>query len=330
MDVVKDFFTFFNNIIVGHEKEKSTVEQVPSIIESNNVMDSLSAKVKNSMAKYENTSMQNFDSGQKITVDCGSDKLTDWHLKKRGEKYTWLGEKIPYTGCIQYGCCYDITQRANIKLSAINETTVEDHQEMYNEIKQELNNQVSLVVGNDPKPMKILNSAMSQVQSTSIDHIKKHMENISQQDVEGDQEIIVKSLSPLRCKNQCNQKPTAGYINQSLNVEITAENIITDISKSVSETYITMVSKTDSSITTVDMNKIYTFAILSVLLIVTVYIICYMLVHLLHAIALKKPAKPIVAYIGALFLLILIYFMYAIILCIIRSGGGFKMMFCMF
>jgi hypothetical protein len=330
MTIAKEFITFFNNVIVGSAEKNETEDQIPAIIESDTVMDALSAKVSNSISKYENSIQQDFNSDQKIVVDCGSDKLTEWHLRKRGKTYNWLGGEIPGSGCVKFGCCYDITQTANVKLSAINQTTVENHQEMMNEIKQELTSQVSMVVGEADSSMEILTSAVNTVESVSIEHIKKHLKNITDQDVVSSQEIVVKSLSPLRCKNQCNQAPTAGFINQSLNVEIAAENIITDIVKSVTETYITMKSETETTVTTVDMKKIYIFAILSVLLIVTLYIICYFIVQLIHSIIVKKPAKAIVAHIGAIILMILVYLFWGIVVCVIRSGGGFKMMFCMF
>ena len=330
MSIAKEFITFFNNVIVGSEKSSGTEDQIPAIIESNTVMDSLSAKVSNTISKYENSIQQNFNSDQKIVVDCSSEKLTDWHLKKMGKEYDWLGREIPNSGCVKFGCCYDITQTANIKLSAINETTIENHQEMMNEIKQELLSQVSLVVGEADSSLDILTSATNEVTSISIENIRKHLKNLTEQDVEGGQEIVVKALSPLRCKNKCNQYPTAGFINQSLNVEIAAENIITDIVKSITETYITMKSETDTSVTTVDMKKIYIFAIISVLLMVTLYVICYIVVQLIHTAILKKPAKAIVAHIGAIILMILVYLFWGMVVCIIRSGGGFKMMFCMF
>ena len=329
MSVFKEFTTFFSNVVVGYSDDDGTNQQVPSIIESSNVMDSLSAKVSETIGKYENSIYQNFTSDQKIIVDCGSEKLTNWHLKPRGEQYTWYGQKIPNSGCVQYGCCYDINQTANIKMSAINETTVENHQEMFNEIKQTLSNEVSLVVGDTDSSLDILNSAMNEVESTSIEHIRKHLENITSQDIENSQEIIVKSFAPLRCKNTCNQPPTAGYINQSLNVEIAAENIITDVVKSISETYITMVSKTESSISNVDMKKLYIFAIFTVLIIVTVYIICYLIVQLVYSFFMKKPAKAFIAHIGATILTILVYIFLAVVICIIRSGGGLGMVFCM-
>ena len=50
MSIAKEFITFFNNVIVGSEKSSGTEDQIPAIIESNTVMDSLSAKVSNTIS----------------------------------------------------------------------------------------------------------------------------------------------------------------------------------------------------------------------------------------------------------------------------------------
>jgi hypothetical protein len=330
MSIVEEFFTFFNDLIIGSSESSDSDDEIIGIIESSSVMNSLSAVVSRTISQYENSIIQDFNSDQKIVVDCGSARLTPWHLKKRGKKYNWLGEEIPNSGCVNFGCCYDITQTADIKLSAINETTVENHQQMFNVIKQELTNQVSMVVGLEERSLNILNAALNEVETISVDHIRKHLRNITGQDLVSSQEINVIPLSPLRCKNSCGEDPTAGFINQSLNVEVAAENIITDIVESITQTYITMKSETDVSVTTVDMKKIYIFAILSVLLIVALYTVCYLIVQLIHYVIAKRPAKEIVAHIGATILMVLVYLFWGIVVCIVRSGGGFKMMFCMF
>jgi len=329
MSIVEEFFTFFNDLIIG-SSERSDSDEIIGIIESSSVMSSLSAVVSRTISQYENSIIQDFNSEQTIVVDCGSARLTEWHLKKRGKKYNWLGEEIPNSGCVMFGCCHDITQTADIKLSAINETTVENHQQMFNVIKQELINQVSMVVGAEERSLNILNAALNEVETISVEHIRKHLRNITEQDLVSSQEVEVISLSPLICKNRCDEPPTAGLVNQSLNVEIAAENIITDIVESITQTYITMKSETDVSVTTVDMKKIYIFAILSVLLIVALYTVCYLIVQLIHYVIAKRPAKEIVAHIGATVLMVLVYLFWGIVVCIVRSGGGFKMMFCMF
>jgi len=197
-------------------------------------------------------------------------------------------------------------------------------------MKQTLLANVSIVVGADNPSLTALNSAANQVEDATIEHIRKSMENLSNQDIENSQEIVVKSLSPLRCKNQCNQAPTAGTIDQSLNVEIAAENIMTDYIKSVSETYISMTSETDSTIEVVDMKKIYLLAIWSVLVICVAYFVCCFIASALCKIALKgKCPKPLVYLLGCI-MMVMIYLFWGIVLCILRSGSKAEGMLCMF
>ena len=150
---------------------------------------------------------------------------------------------------------------------------------MFNVIEQEMKNQVQMTIGDNPTPLRVLNSAFNQVNDVSISNIKKILENLSLTTVESDQTINIISLSPLRCKNKCTEPSSAGFVEQSLNIEIAVNNIISDITKSVTETYISMSSDTKSSISNVSMKKIYIFAFFSCLLVITIYILCYLIVY---------------------------------------------------
>tara|TARA_Y100001935_G_scaffold247280_1_gene242995 strand:+ start:10262 stop:11260 length:999 start_codon:yes stop_codon:yes gene_type:complete len=332
MSAFSRFITFFNNVIVGHEKgEENNLEKALATIESTNVMDAVNAVLTNEISNYENNTIQTITSEQTIEVDCGSYRLTDWHLKERGKQYTWYGEEIPYSGCIQFGCCYDIDQKTDIKLLSNNEITKVDHEEMYSKITQTLRSEVESVVGSDDQSLKVLDIAMNETKNYSMDIIQKHIQNMN--NIEGDygQKIVIRSLSPLRCKNSCHEKPTGGRVTQFLNVDIATENIINDIIKSISETYISMTNTKKSSVSTVNVKELYLFAGFSVLLIVTLYIICYLVFFLLYLFFVKKrPPSEYITHIGAIILMIFVYLFWAMIVCIIRSGGGLSMIFCMF
>ena len=198
MSIVEEFLDFFNDLIAGKNIDSASSEEVLNTIQSESTMEAVSLKLNTTFKKFTQTTEQNLYANKKITIDCGVDKLTDWHLKPKGQRYTWFGEKIPHTACIKYGCCYDVTQTANISLSAINETTTSDHQEMWNTVKQEMLNQVKLTLGDNlgdnNRQLKILNSAMNQVKDLSVSNIKKVLENASSVNIEGGQNIKIKSL----------------------------------------------------------------------------------------------------------------------------------------
>ena len=322
MGIFGDFFDFFNGVVLGPPKDDdgSDRDEIVATLQAQSTMENLNQVIQNKVGEYSSSIEQTVDSNQSITIDCGTDKLTPWHLEPRNEKYTWYGKKIPHSGCPQFGCCYDVTQQSQVKLVAINETTIENHTEMWNEIRQELENDVTATVTDSNSQLSALTESINNVTNSNIEDIKTVMDQAHNVDFENSDEIIIQSINPLRCINECDEPPTAGVITQYLNVEIISQNIINNVLKSVTENFVSMTSKTSTKLSNVDIKKIYMFAILSVLLIVTVYIICYIISRILLTIITKKPnPKPILIHIGAILLTIWVWQMYKVILCIIRK-----------
>ncbi len=322
MGIFGEFFDFFNAVILGppSDDEGSDRDEIVASLQSRSIMENLNQVIQRKVMEYSSTIEQSVSANQSITIDCGTDKLTPWHLQIRNEKYTWYGKKIPNSGCPQFGCCYDVTQQSQVKLVAINETTIENHTEMWNEIRQELENEVSVTVSDSNSQLSALTTSINAVATSNIENIKTTMDQAHNVDVETSNEIVIQSITPLRCVNECDEPPTAGVINQYLNVEIISQNIINNVLKSVTENFITMSSKSSTKLSNVDIKKLYMFAILSVLLIVAVYIICYIISRILLTIVTKKPnPHPILIHLLALALLYLAYRMYSLILCIIRK-----------
>ena len=332
------FFTFFQNVIVGSEggNEESSFEKALATIESASTMESINLVISDEISNYENSTEQTVNSSQKIEVDCGSYRLSDWHLEERGKKYTWRGKEIPYSGCVQFGCCYDIDQNIDIKLFSNNEITKVQQDEMYNSITQTLTNEVSVVVGNDQdQALTALNSAINESRNYSLNVIEKHIKNMNEIDTTNEQKVVIKSLSPLRCKNKCHEKPTAGKVKQYINLDIATENIVNDITKRISESYKELTNVTTSETKTVNVKELYIFSAGTVLIIITVYIICYAII-----IGLSYAFPPLavlrkheyITHACATVLLIMVYIWIGLIICLIRAGGvfTFKGALCMF
>ena len=92
-------------------------------------------------------------------------------------------------------------------------------------------------------------------------------------------------------------------------------------------------TNTSSSTKTVNIKELYIFSGFTVLIIVTIYIICYVIFHILYiALAKRPPPSEYITHIGATILLILVYMFLSLIICIIRAGGifSFKGALCMF
>jgi hypothetical protein len=333
------FFTFFQNVIVGTEEnseEESSLERALATIESTSTMESINLVITDEISNYENSTIQTVNASQKIEVDCGSYRLSDWHLEKRGKQYTWRGKEVPYSGCVQFGCCYDIDQNVDIKLFSNNEITKIQQDEMFNSITQTLTNEVTAVVGNDQdQALDALNAAINESRNYSLAVIEKHITNMNEIDTTNEQKVVINSLSPLRCKNKCHEKPTAGKVNQYINLDIATENIINDITKRISESYKEMTNITISETKTVNVTELYIFSAGTVLIVITIYIICYALIiglsYAFPQLAVLRKNEYI-THVFATILLIIIYIFLGLIICLIRAGGifTFKGALCMF
>lgn len=363
MAAVGEFFSFCNDLIAG-SPAKADEDAVPSIIRSSNVQEAIQQKVSNVMNVHSSIIEQNVIADKKIKVDCGNRQLSDFHLKPRKKEYTWYGGEIKGSGCPSFGCCYDVAQNSQITLSAVNSTVIKDTKKMFNEIKQELENQVSLTLQgnkltqeeklekamenlNDTdgdgiisqkeymdqlvaalRPPTALTEAINKSENTSVEQIKRVLENLTKTDLRIEQEIEIKSLSPLACVNKCDEPPSAGKINQSLNIEIASKNITSIVTESIVTNYVEQTSKTTSKVSDVDMRKIYIFALLFVLLTVTVYALTYFLLSglLTITVILKKPQwlidKPAMVHVFAVLWFLIIWWLWSFILCLVRGDGG--------
>ena len=320
--ILDQFLDFFGAVLYGNDPdENDTVsEEIKNIITSDTMMSALVSKVNDRMKQYSQTISDSIVATQNITIDCGTDKLTDWHLRPMVKEYTWYGEEIPGSGCIKYGCCYDISQSSQIRLSSINKTTIEDHQELFTDISQEMKHQVSVTAGPKNEGLKVLNASINQVKDSSLSKIKEILDNASETNFETGQDIIIKSIEPLRCVNKCNEPPSAGTVEQSLNIEIVTNNIITSVVKSIMETYLTMTSKVESEIVAIDITKIYTFAFLSCILIVLIYTICFFLILLIPQLKEVIKKSPIHHFLTCIACFV-VYLLWGIIVCIIKGRG---------
>ena len=306
--------------MVGVEEDDDSGDPILGGLSSETTMNNVNQVVQNKLSDYHSSIEQNISAEQRVVIDCGSDKLTPWHVKSRNERYTWYGAKVPNSGCPQFGCCYDVTQQAQVKLVAINQTDVENHVEMLNTVTQELEQNVRAVVGDSDEAISAFTRSTNSVHNANIQKITTIMEQASKTDVSHEQVIEIKSFSPLRCVNKCNEPPSAGKINQFLNIEIISQNITNDVTKTIIENYVEMNNITETEVTNIDMKKIYLFATFTVLIFIAVYILSYIISRVLITILLKKPSPPsIMVHIGAILIFIWIYKAYLAIVCILKK-----------
>tara|TARA_B100002051_G_C16708969_1_gene625535 strand:- start:560 stop:1648 length:1089 start_codon:yes stop_codon:yes gene_type:complete len=317
MTVIDDYIVFCNEIITG---EQVVDEGAASVIRSENTMKALQQRVSNIINKSSSEIDQSVVAKKTITVDCGKKKLTDFHLKPRKKKYTWWGSEVKGSGCPSYGCCYDVSQSSNIRLSSVNSTVIQDKEKIFNEVSQELTAQVDLTVGGG-SGNKSLQSAISGAENTSLESIERVLENLSKNDVETSQNVEIVSEEPLACINECDETPTAGAITQSLNVDIASKNIVSIITEKVYENYVKMESETSTKVTDTDIKKIYTFIVAFVVSVIMTYVVGwflgYGLIKVLKTIPFTKPigmtlekANDFCGCVYTILALLFVYFVY--------------------
>ena len=119
--ILDEFLDFFSAVLYGNLPEENVSDEMKNILTSESMMTALNSKVSHRMKQYSQTIDDSIVAKQNITIDCGTDKLTEWHLTPMVKEYTLYGKEVPGSGCIKYGCCYDVTQSSQIKLSSISD-----------------------------------------------------------------------------------------------------------------------------------------------------------------------------------------------------------------
>ena len=231
------FFGFFNSVVLGRAPGSGSSD-ITNFIKSDSNMEAVSAVV---TEKLMNISQQ-IDQGalvdKKIIVKCNNNQLTDYHKEPLPILRTWYGAEIKESKCVRYGCCYDVDQSTSITFRAINEIKTEHYEELWNDIKQNIEHNVEATITDIGSGVKTISETLNDnsVKNVCLRNIEKHITNQIKTDIEVEQIITVESESPLRCINSCDESPTAGIINQNANIQVTSQNIVHDIMKTVTET----------------------------------------------------------------------------------------------
>ena len=338
MDQFSEFITFVNDLIVGGNNFKTN--KIDEVLKSNNIMDTCNNVISDIISKHSQIIKQSAYINKKITVDCGSTPLYDpnnkFYLKFGGEKYDFFGTKIDGTECPRWGCCYDINQSSNIKLSAINKSVLEKSEEMYNKVTNELIQNVDMTVAGHVD-LQMYNDAKNTVKNETISSINETLTHITDVNISGDQDIKFISKTPLKCITQCNEPPSAGEIKQSLNIDIATQNITTSIFKNIHNNVISQISETKTTFSDVNQTKLSIFAIMFIIVVICIYLIVYTAVFFIKKIveaemgdeidAMKKYSfsftmNNLVEHVITIICMLFIMIIYKIVVCLWRNSSS--------
>ena len=290
--VFGEFITFFNNLLIG---EKSNTEdednRCAGAIASTNSIDMAQRSVIDIFNKNEEKIKTDTATYQEITIDCGDKNLDGFYLEKQYEYDIFGNKKEP--GCIKYGCCYDIEQIATNNVQSVNKSITNESSKMFNDIKASLQSDVNIEVGGKCN-IDVLDQAVSESKTDSITSIKQILANSISTTADLNQNVIVKSHYPLRCKNACDEPPSAGTIKQSINVDIHSENIVNSTFDSVITNYKRISSDTKFSVQAIPTVKLYLFSIMSFIFVLIIYFMIFFICKFLYK-YIKETAEAALA-----------------------------------
>lgn len=335
-----DFWKFVREVITGQTK----ICKVPNVFKSRSVTDAANGKIskiiESRSEKISNAAIAN----QTITLDCGVDYMlneqtglgipgsTSYYDDPRysllkGEEWDMNGEPIAGTGCPAIGCCYDISQVADISMSVVNKSVYEEKTKMFNEIKQTVKTEIEATLaktcqGGDPQ--QTFEQTTNKSENESIKNIQKELEKLINNNVSVDQNMTL-SYPPLPCINPCGEKPTAGTLTQSLNIEIAAKNIVESVLNEMETNSIEQTTEKKTTFTNVDHGKLYTFALIFVLCFLVFYMILFLIAGFIPygiGIVARKVSilgfQPLRHIVAIILLLIIIYIVF-VIRCLINE-----------
>lgn len=340
------FMDFLGGFIMGEayaDKSEEDMADPIQIIRSDTIVSSSQNKVSKIIQKSTNTINQDITIDQKITIDCGEKPFLDRHYELKDVQRTWWGEKIKGTGCPAYGCCYDVSQSGQVKLEAVNSDILKDTKEMYNTVIQEVKNEMELRIdagksGDDPK-MVAIDKAISKSELTNIRKTEKILQKLLDTNVQHSQNVHLEYMGPLKCINKCGDPPSAGKLDQAVNVDVAAENITKTILYQIEKNLVEMSAIKKSKISDVSLPKMYTFAFMTVAVIISVYAFFFFISTLIiKSIApLKVAHKGIlmstmdivdITHFFTLLFMLIVYLLLGVIMCLYKHGFGFRGMFC--
>jgi hypothetical protein len=292
--VFGEWLTFFNDIFLGKE-EGSDNDQCRAAILSRNSIETSQDAIIDIFNDHKQTIGQNINTSQNISVNCGDEPIPDYLLEKEYD-YNIFGMKKG-NGCIKYGCCYDIEQLSVSSVEAVNSDITEQHNEMFNKISSSITENANIELGGQCN-IAVLEQAIQRSRSQAVQNIQSILTEASSIDVNGSQEVSIRSHYPLRCLNECDEPPTAGIIKQSINIDIHSQNIVQSTYDTIIKNYKELNTSTTLDVKSVPKTRFYLFSIISLIFILIIYYIMWFVAFAIIKSVTKGKLKGIVEKLG--------------------------------
>lgn len=276
------FWVFFNEIMQGKLVEKSSKCSYLNEATITQLQEKITKTTRHFTEEIDQSVIQNSE----IIIRCGSEDtyLKDHQLLHRKQEYDpHTGKMIKGSGCLTYGCCFNVTQKTKISLYAINEAETKDISKIENDITSEIKSSVEITGGDCD--VNEVNKTISNIdiKSSNKEIIKEQIKKSAEQSAQISQRIVLEYDEPVFCVNNCDETPSAGEIKQISNVEIMTRNMIKSVAENIEKNVRKAKIENEMIINTSDdeKNKIMKWCVYSAAIVVIAYYVCKFLAKML-------------------------------------------------
>jgi hypothetical protein len=203
----------------------------------------LKSRITRKMMTHSNQATKKVVSRQNITIreKERNGPLSPFYYKEINLSKGPGGSLGKREGCAVFGCSYDITQTGNFNINTFNSNIVDETNTIFADIESAVEQRAAISLEGNPSGLDAAARAISGSSDIVKEKISSILSNISKEDFENDQNILIEYISPPRCKNPCGfDGPTLGPI---LKQDAQTEIYSTDIINSVLDIYETNLQK---------------------------------------------------------------------------------------
>ena len=190
----------------------------------------LKSRITRKIMNHSNQATKKVVSRQNITIreKERNGPLSPFYYKEISLSKGPGGSMGKRAGCSVFGCSYDITQSAQFNINTFSSNIVNETSSIFTDIEAAVRQKAAISLEGNPSGLDAAAKAIDGSSDIVREKISALLLNISKEDFENDQNILIEYISPPRCKNPCGlDGPTLGpSLNQNAQTEIYSTDII--------------------------------------------------------------------------------------------------------
>ncbi len=203
--------------------EQNEEGQETSISSSTKAQD-LRNKISDTLNKHVNRSNRRVINSQSVIIEETPDaaKIHEHPIYQREQctsSFLGLG---PKKCCPIYGCNYEVNQNIEVEINSLNQTVINETQNITNEIVQSATSSTESQAGSGAQ---VSAGDSSTTADLVKEEVKRQLESLVNEDIIDSQETAIRYNAPIRCVGDpCdNQGP---MVDQNTQLDVTSQNII--------------------------------------------------------------------------------------------------------